>query len=247
MGTRSRLLLCNGQLLGNVRLVSALPEVTVGGVGLVYRVAGTSDAPPMVLLHALGEHSTSWADVMARFAGSFDVFAPDLRGHGHSDRPGTYSFGLMRDDVPGVLDELAAGVITLVGHSMGGEVAYLVAEQQPVRVGRLIIEDVPPPFARDRAIPERPAEPRDFDWAAAAANIGQVNRGDPAAWDRPRDITAPTLLIGGGPESHIPQDKLAAVAARILRCDMVTIPVGHHVHATRPSDFATTVLTWLTT
>jgi pimeloyl-ACP methyl ester carboxylesterase len=55
----------------------------------------------------------------------------------------------------------------------------------------------------------------------------QATSHGPAAWDGLGAITAPTLLIGGGPESHIPQDKLIAVAARIPRCDPVTIPTGH--------------------
>ena len=114
-----------------------------------------------------------------------------------------------------------------------------------LRIRRLIVEDVPPPFPRDHAIPERPAGSPEFDWAAVPAIIGQVNEGDPAAWDGLAAIIAPTLLIGGGPESHIPQDKLAAVAARIPRCDLVTIAAGHHVHETRPSDFAGAVLGWL--
>src|SRR5215831_16271514 len=58
-------------------------------------------------------------------------------------------------------------------------------------------------------------------------------------------ITAPTLLIGGGPASHIPQDMLAAAAARIPRCDLVTIPAGHDVHTARPAEFASAVLGWL--
>jgi pimeloyl-ACP methyl ester carboxylesterase len=77
------------------------------------------------------------------------------------------------------------------------------------------------------------------------AIVNQVNHGDPAAWDGLGAITAPTLLVGGGPESHIPQDKLVAVAARIPRCDLVTIPAGHHVHEARPAEFADAVLGWL--
>jgi pimeloyl-ACP methyl ester carboxylesterase len=95
------------------------------------------------------------------------------------------------------------------------------------------------------AIPARPAGSLDFDWAVVPAIIGQVNEGDSAAWDGLAAITAPTLLIGGGPESHIPQDKLAAVAARIPRCDLVTIAAGHYVRETRPSEFADAVLGWL--
>ena len=225
--------------------VNAARRIKVGGIHLAYEVSGAPGAPPMVLLHALGERAANWEPVTARFAECFQVFALDLRGHGGSDWPGTYSVQLMRDDVAGALDQLGLGTVTLVGHSMGGVVAYLVAMQRPDRVERLVVEDVPPPFRRDRAIPERPEGPLDFDWAVVPAMIGQVNRGDPAAWDGLGGITAPTLLIGGGPQSHIPQDKLAAAAARIPRCDLVTIPAGHLVHEARPAEFASAVLGWL--
>ncbi len=53
------------------------------------------------------------------------------------------------------------------------------------------------------------------------------------------------LLIAGGAGSHIPQEELGAVADRIPDCCMVTIPVGHHVHATRPVEFVDAVLGWI--
>lgn len=77
------------------------------------------------------------------------------------------------------------------------------------------------------------------------AIVGQVNAGDQAAWDGLAGITAPALLIGGGQDSHIDQNKIAAAAALIPRCELVTIPAGHLVHAARPDEFATAVLTWL--
>ncbi len=200
---------------GIVRLVGEEREVTVGGIRLAYQVSGAPDAAPMLLLHALGEQGTTWTPVTARLAERYRVFALDLRGHGSSDWPGTYSFQLMRDDVVGLLEQLGLREVTLVGHSMGGTVAYLVAMARPDQVDRLIIEDVPPPFPRERAIPGRPAGPLDFDWPVVPAIVSQVNKGDPAAWDHLDTITAPTLLIGGIPS-----------------CELVAIPAGHHVHTT---------------
>lgn len=215
------------------------------GVRIAYETAGSDDAPAMVLLHALGERAADWLPVVPRFARHFRVFAVDLRGHGESDRPGAYSFELMRDDVLAALDELELPTVTLVGHSMGGAVAYLVASRQPDRVTRLVVEDAVPPYHRDRPVPERPDEPLDFDWAVVPAVVGQVNAGDAAAWAALAAITAPTLLIGGGPDSHIPQHLLAEVAGRIPRSTLVTIPAGHEVHASRPAEFADQVLDWL--
>jgi pimeloyl-ACP methyl ester carboxylesterase len=94
-------------------------------------------------------------------------------------------------------------------------------------------------------MPDRPYGPLDFDWAVVPAIVAQVNAGDHAAWDGLATITAPALLIAGGPASHVDQDKIAAAAAAIPGGDLVTIPAGHLVHATRPAEFADAVLTWL--
>lgn len=199
----------------------------------------------MVLLHALGERAACWDGVLPWFTPFFHVVAIDLRGHGASDWPGTYSFELIRDDVLGVLDQLGLYDVVLVGHSMGGTVAYLIAQDQPARLARLIVEDAPPPFPRERAIPDRPEGTLSFDWAVVPAIVEQVN--DPALtwWKRLPEITAPTLLIGGGPSSHIPQDRLVEVAGHIPDCTLITIPVGHDVHQSRPDEFARALLVWL--
>jgi pimeloyl-ACP methyl ester carboxylesterase len=221
-------------------------HAVLGGVGLAYELHGASDAPPLVLLHALGEGRSDWAPVVGRFAERFRVVAVDLRGHGDSDWPGTYSFQFMADDVLRLLDHLGLSHVTLLGHSMGGCVAYLIAEQSPGRVEFLIVEDAPPPFVRERPLPERPEGELDFDWAVVPAIVGEVSRGNPTMWDRLSSITAPTLLVGGGPDSHIPQEKLQEVADRISDCSLVTIPVGHLVHAARPTDFTDAALDWFT-
>jgi 3-oxoadipate enol-lactonase len=199
----------------------------------------------MVLLHALGEQAASWSGVEPRFASLFRVVCLDLRGHGDSDRPGVYSFELMRDDVIEVLDVLGLRDVVLIGHSMGGAVAYLVAQAQPGRIARLVVEDVPPPFPRTRPVPERPEGALGFDWAVVPAIVEQVNDPTRRWWRRLPDITSPTLLIGGGPASPVPQELLVEVSRLIPECTLVTIPTGHNVHETRPSDFSDVVLRWL--
>ncbi len=212
---------------------------------LAYQISGPDGAPPMVLLHGLGERAASWDPVLDALSKTFRVYAVDLRGHGDSDWPGTYSFELMADDVIDLLDELRLSSVALVGHSMGGAVAYRVAVSRPDLVGRLVVEDAPPALRRELVIPERPAGPLDFDWPAVVAIRTQLSQDDPAMWAALPSITAPTLIVGGGPDSHVPQDKLAEAAGLIPRCDLVTIPAGHYVHTARPEEFAGAVLGWL--
>jgi 3-oxoadipate enol-lactonase len=225
--------------------VSERLQVTVDGVRLACHVSGAADAPALVLLHGLGDDADTWEVVGEEFARHFRVLAIDQRGHGLSDRPGTYSFELMRDDVLGVLDQLGLDRVNLLGHSMGGTVAYLVAEKEPGRIGRLILEDTPPPWPWERAVPERPDQPLPFDWAVVPAIYGQLSNPDPAWWDQLAEITAPTLIIGGGPDSHIPQAKLEEAAARLPNGTLQVIPAGHHVHTTRPAAFTAAVLGFL--
>lgn len=222
-------------------------DIVVDGVRLVYDVAGDPDAPPMVLLHALGESRESWAPVVERFVPRHRVYAVDLRGHGDSDRPGTYSFGAMCADTVGLLDALGLTDVVLVGHSMGGVVVYRAALARPDLVTRIVIEDAPPPYRREHPVPERPDEPIEFDWAVVPAIVGAVNAGDPRLWAELASITAPALVIGGGPDSHIPQDVLADAAARIPDSTFRTIPAGHFVHTERPDEFADAVLDWAST
>lgn len=223
-----------------------MSKVDVGGLELAYEVAGAPGAPPMVLLHGLGGRASGWNTVTPALATRFRVYAFDARGHGDSDWPGEYSFALMAADMTAALDNLGLSEVTLVGHSMGGSVAWRIAIARPDLVRRLIIEDAPPPVAREpRPLPDQPSEPIDFDWAVVTAIRAEVDAGDPETWSRLESVKAPTLLIAGGPDSHVPQDTFAEAARLIPRCELVTIPVGHRVHHDSPDRFTETVLGWV--
>lgn len=166
--------------------------VDTGGVRLACRVTGAETAPPLVLLHALAQDGSAWDDPARRLASRFRVYAPDLRGHGASDRCPEYSFELMRDDVIGLLDALGLERVTLFGHSMGAIVAYLVAGDHPERVSRLVLEEPPPPVRADppRTVPEDRDESAPYDWAMVAAVYRRRNDPDPSYWDRVSAIVA---------------------------------------------------------
>ena len=223
--------------------IGALRAVTGGGVVLAYRVAGDPTSPPMVLLHGLGDDGRDWHTVLPALADRYRVYALDLRGHGRSDHPGRYSFELMRDDVIGFLDEVDVERCVVIGHSMGGAVAILLAEAAPHRLTHLIVEDAaaPRPGALERPPLTPPDTPTPFDFAAVNAIRAQLNDPDPAWWDRTDAVDVPTLVIGGGPDSQIPQQLLAEMVDRMPDAALVTIAAGHDVHASRPAEFLAAV------
>jgi len=223
--------------------IGELRTVDVDGVTLAYRVAGDPGDPPMALLHGLGDDERDWQAVLPAFAGAHRVYAVDLRGHGRSARPGRYSFELMRDDVLAFLDALDIERCVAIGHSMGGVVAILVAEAAPDRLTRLVMEDVTPPrlgdFQRPPLVP--PDEPTPFDFAAVNAIRAQLTDPDPAWWDRAAAVEVPTLVVGGGAQSPIPQHLLAELVDLMPDATLVTIAAGHFVHATQPAEFVAAV------
>jgi len=220
-------------------------SVDVSGVRLAFRIWGPPDAPPLVLLHALGEDATDWEVVVPTLARSRRVYALDLRGHGRSDWPGDYSLELMQADVLQFLDTLGLGPVDLIGHSLGGIVAYLLAENHPQRVSRLVLEDVPVPRPREKTTPTRPDGVLTFDWEMVSAVRRQIDVPDPRWLERLSQITAKTLVLAGGPQSHVPQDGVAELARRIPGGRVVTIPVGHLIHHAAPELFIEAVSAFL--
>ena len=224
----------------------AAEDVTaVRTVPLFARRDGGPHLPPVLMLHGLGETSASWEHVTERLARNHHVVAVDLRGHGQSPWPGEYDFASMRDDVLAFIDESRWSRLALVGHSLGGVVAFMVAVAVPERIEWLVVEDATPPRPRPlRPVPERPSHELPFDWSAAVVMRRQVTDGLPELWAELGRIQAPTLLVGGGPSSPLDQDDIAEAARLIPDAEVVTIDVGHDVHENAPGAFVDAVEAW---
>jgi pimeloyl-ACP methyl ester carboxylesterase len=232
--------------------------VNAAGVSISFQEAGNTGGRHAVLLHGGSSSGLTWHRLTAALAAAGQhVIAVDLRGHGASSRTPDYPLTGFRDDMLALLDALDIEAAALVGHSLGGHVASLVAQQVPARVTRMVLEEPGIP-ARDGA-GNGPsglrftlsaiaglAVRRGFDRKAVISVVRQLRAPDPDWWDRLSLITAPTLLISGGPASHIPQQELAEVAALIAASQLVTIPAGHRVHSRDPEQFLAVVLPFLT-
>ncbi|MDP9335876.1 MAG: alpha/beta fold hydrolase [Actinomycetota bacterium] len=103
-----------------------------------YRSAGSG--PVIVLVHGMAGSSATWRFVMPALAERFTVVAPDLVGHGESEKPrGDYSLGAFASGVRDLLLALGHERATLVGQSFGGGVAMQFAYQFPERCERLVL------------------------------------------------------------------------------------------------------------
>ncbi|HEV7211089.1 MAG TPA: alpha/beta fold hydrolase [Blastococcus sp.] len=96
--------------------------------------------PALLLLHGIGNNCQTWQGVMGRLAESHTVIAPDLLGHGASDKPrGDYSIGAYANGVRDLMTVLDIERATVVGHSLGGGIALQFAYQFPERCERLAL------------------------------------------------------------------------------------------------------------
>ncbi len=115
-----------------------LRHITIHGHRRAYRMAGSG--PPLLLLHGLGCHSGTWLPLLPKLAERFTVIAPDLLGHGDSDKPrGDYSLGGYANGMRDLLTLLEIDRATVVGHSFGGGIAMQFAYQFPERTERVAL------------------------------------------------------------------------------------------------------------
>lgn len=116
----------------------ALRYCNIHGYRRAYRIAGSG--PVILLIHGIGDNSTTWATVQARLAERFTVIAPDLLGHGQSEKPyADYSVAAYANRIRDLLSVLDVDRVTVVGHSLGGGVAMQFAYQFPQLVERLVL------------------------------------------------------------------------------------------------------------
>src|ERR1700755_1291814 len=119
-------------------LTPSLQYRTIHGYRRAFRIAGSG--PAILLIHGIGDNSTTWSSVQSTLAQRFTVIAPDLLGHGKSDKPrADYSVAAYANGMRDLLSVLDIDHVTVIGHSLGGGVAMQFAYQFPQLVERLIL------------------------------------------------------------------------------------------------------------
>ncbi|QIE26226.1 2-succinyl-6-hydroxy-2,4-cyclohexadiene-1-carboxylate synthase (plasmid) [Caballeronia sp. SBC1] len=101
---------------------------------------------PVVFLHYWGGSSRTWDDVIAALPAEYRTIAPDLRGWGDSDAPSAgYALADFADDAQHMIAAMNLQRFILVGHSMGGKIAQLLASRRPQGLAGLVLVAPSPP------------------------------------------------------------------------------------------------------
>ena len=101
---------------------------------------------PLLILHGFLGMSDNWKTLAIQFAADFQVHILDLRNHGRSLHSQEFSYEIMVQDVFKYCQAHNLENINIIGHSMGGKVAMLLATTHPELVDKLIVADIGPKF-----------------------------------------------------------------------------------------------------
>lgn len=225
-------------------------EIERGDVTLVMNTQGPRKGPTLLFLHASGESRDVWSPVFAQLRPNhWRLVAPDLRGHGESGRAKHYRFDDFVDDVHQILQELDGRPVVLVGSSIGGLVALIVAATYPMLVDGVVLLDAPsrlsaasvkresrklvdgisrrcgvfshvdPEFMAGRLIEEVLSQPERLKQAA-------------------QSICVPTLFLHGSQSETIGQEEVQALAEDIPHVEIASVDAGHLIARDNPQAVA---------
>ena len=120
-------------------------HVSLNGLTSSYLEWGKPGQQPLLCLHGLGDQGLVWAclaDYLSENVDQFHIIAPDLRGHGESEKPDTgYHFADYPGDLDGLLAHLGWESVDVVAHSWGAKLACRWVTANPHKVKRLILTD----------------------------------------------------------------------------------------------------------
>ena len=205
----------------------------------------TSGALPVVLVHGFGMSSAYMIPIARRIAAEYPVFAPDLPGHGRSEKPErTFTVPELADSLRAWMDAVGLRRVAFLANSLGCQIVADLAVRHPERVDRLIFLG---PTLDPEAHTVRQQLPRLLrSGAAERASLPPLLIADYLR-TRPRrlvkemqamfadrieeklpKIQAPAMVVRGEKDAVIPQG-WAEEVARLLRTDqLVVIPDAGH-------------------
>jgi esterase len=227
---------------------------------------------PLVALHGHLNEASFVDPLVAQLGSDRRVIALDQRGHGDSEHPASYVNDRYVDDAEALLDHLGLAQVALLGHSLGGVVAYRLAARSPRLVASLVVVDIGAVVDDDIAFiaewPRRTTTRAELVHALGAlgpphaysmrhypdgwglpfdANemIGSQQELNADRWDVWLASSVPTLLIRGTHSAVLTEQQATAMAGRRPNTRLIALEAGHSVHFDAPTSYARAVAEFL--
>ena len=131
-----------------------MPSVTVNNVKINYIEQGAGNEA-LIFIHGYAGGLGDWREALNRLPKDYHAYVLDLRGHGQSDRPGSYKLTEFVEDIYAFSQELEISQFTYVGHSLGGKIGYQFAIYYPDVLRAMVL--VAPSPAHDFIPPDQQA------------------------------------------------------------------------------------------
>jgi pimeloyl-ACP methyl ester carboxylesterase len=143
--------------------------IVINGLQFHYVEWGSSGNPALVLLHGFQSNAHTWDTFSQAMAEAYHVLALDQRGHGDTSwaPDGDYAPAASVNDITGFITALRLAPTIVIGHSMGGRHAAMVAAEHPEKVRKVVIVDTaaefPPARRSPQPAPDALPQPETFD------------------------------------------------------------------------------------
>lgn len=108
-----------------------------------YTLDGPAGVPPVLIVHGLFGSARNWGVISKKLSASRPVISVDMRNHGDSAHLPSHSYADMAADLAEVI-RAQTGPVDVIGHSMGGKAAMMLALTAPELVNRLVVADIAP-------------------------------------------------------------------------------------------------------
>jgi len=135
---------------------------------------GNEKAPPLILLHGGRDHCRNWDWVAQRLRDDWHIIAPDLRGHGDSQWADAGGYGIdgFIYDLSQLIHQQSLAPVTIIAHSLGGNIALRYTGVFPETVRRLVaIEGLGPSPSMEAEMAKKSIAERMHGWVGASRKL----------------------------------------------------------------------------
>lgn len=250
-----------------------MPTLEINQKRIFYtRQPGRADGPTLLLIHGAGGSHLTWPQELRRFTGAV-VITLDLPGHGRSQPPAHTDITDYADDAAAVIAALNLENVVVVGHSMGGAIAQVMALRHRDKIGGLVLIGTGArlpvsPMILDQALTDFPAAVdfiTQYAWArrtpsALVADGREILLNtDPAVlygdfvacnrfnvMERLPQIRVPTLVIAGTDDKMTPPKFGRYLADHIPQAELLTLDgAGHMMMLEQPGPVTAAIAVFL--